>query len=298
MARLMAAGLKFRPFQFEDLCRDFLLKVLNFGGRMKKLFAIAAIAALISVSALAQTANTPATNWTGYYAGLNTGGTIGTSNARIATVYLTTTAEYFPQAYAANDVAAFNSAGNQNLTSVGYAGGLQFGYNRQIAKWVVGTEADYGALAASKTTSQWVAYPNNAPYGGTLTQRVSTDWLSTVRARVGHTYGKRTLLFASAGVAETTIHYYSQFQDWDDTAECASPKVLKTGWIIGGGAEYKLDKHWSARAEYLYADFGQVSSAGNVLSAIGGSGTFPSMPFTHVATLQSNIVRFGVNYRF
>jgi len=271
---------------------------------LKSFFAIAAIAALIPVSALAQTPsknttkpNNDATNWTGFYAGLNTGGTIGSSNAQLATVYLTT-GEYFPANFAANDVVAVNSTGNMNLHPKGYAGGLQFGYNRQIAKWVLGAEADYGVLAASNTKAQWVAYPSNSPYGGTITQRVSTDWMSTARVRVGHTYGKRTLLFASGGAAETVVHYYSQFLDWNDTQESATPKVLKTGWIAGGGAEYALDKHWSARAEYLYADFGKVSNAGNLLASIGGGTTWPLMTFTHTATLQSNIARIAVNYRF
>jgi outer membrane immunogenic protein len=73
--------------------------------------------------------------------------------------------------------------------------------------------------------------------------------------------------------------------------------VLKTGWVAGGGAEYALDKHWSARAEYLFADFGTVSNAGDVLTDVWNN-TWPDTTFTHTATLKSNIGRIAINYRF
>jgi outer membrane immunogenic protein len=264
---------------------------------MRKFFAISLIAALIPVSALAQTPDQHkniATNWTGFYAGLNTGGTFGSSNAQTSTVF----SEDGYYSFNADDVPVINSTGNQNLHPKGYAGGLQFGYNRQIAKWVLGAEADYSLLAASYTSSRAASYVETDDGTFTITQAVSTDWMSTARARVGHTYHKRALIFGSAGAAETVVHYSSLFMDnYEVVSEAASPKVLKTGWIAGGGAEYALDKHWSARAEYLFADFGKVSNAGNVLGDVWGN-TFPDNPFTHTATLKSNIGRIAINYRF
>jgi nitrate/nitrite transporter NarK len=70
-----------------------------YGGRIKKLFALAALAALIPVSALAQAAGQQkngTTNWTGFYAGLNTGGTFSSSNAQTGT----TGGDYFQPASA------------------------------------------------------------------------------------------------------------------------------------------------------------------------------------------------------
>ena len=266
---------------------------------MKKLLAIAVMAAMIPVAVLAQAAaqnKTDATIWTGFYAGINVGGAIGSSNAQTATVFSST--GYF----AATSVTAIAATGNQNLSLVGVIGGGQFGYNRQVApKWVLGAEADYDAFETSNSATGTTVYPGFSPTAFTITQKVSTDWMATVRPRVGYTAGKRALLFVSGGAAETKINYSSLFTDTFASAnESATASVLRTGWIAGGGGEYAFDKHWSARAEYLYASFGKVSNAGTVLTASGGGSTipYPTNPFTHTATLTSNIARVAVNYRF
>jgi opacity protein-like surface antigen len=183
------------------------------------------------------------------------------------------------------NVPAIASTGDQNLNPPGYAGGVQFGYNRQVfSKWVLGGEAEFGALVANDSVSVKTVYPTDAPYYFTIAQKVSTDWMSTVRARVGHTVAKRVLLFATGGAAETRLRYSSQFTDdaWK-AAESSNASVLKTGWIVGGGGEYALNRHWSARAEYLYSDFGTVSNAGSVMTETY-DGTEPENPFTHTAT--------------
>lgn len=265
---------------------------------MRKFFAIAAIAALIPVSALTQTAaqhKTEATNWTGFYVGLNVGGAIGSSNAQTSTIVSTT-----EPSLVASAVQQFNSTGNQNLTPKGYAGGLQFGYNRQIAsKWVLGAEADYGAFVTNDSVSETTVLTCCATDTFTIAQKVSTDWLSTVRLRAGHALTRRSLLFVSGGAAETQLHYSSLLTEIEDAInESASPSVLKTGWIVGGGGEFALNKRWSARAEYLYSDFGSVSNAGTVLYSGLDDIYVPANPFTHTATLKSNIARLAVNYRF
>jgi outer membrane immunogenic protein len=270
------------------------------GEKMKRFFAIAAIAALIPVSALAQTPstnttkhNSDATNWTGFYAGLNIGGAVGSSNPQTATTYVS--GDFFQT----TSVPVVNSTGSQNLTPKGYAGGLQFGYNWQFRpKWVLGAEADFGAFVANDSVTGTTVYPCCAPYTFSIAQKVSTDWMSTFRARVGHTVAKRSLLFVSGGAAETQIHYSSLYtDDYDSANESANASVLKTGWIVGAGGEYALNKRWSTRAEYLFADFGTVSNAGTVMTDTYLPSS-QSNPFTHTATLKSNIARIAVNYRF
>lgn len=263
---------------------------------MRKFLAVAVTAALIPVSALTQTAaqhKTEATNWTGFYVGLNAGGAIGSSNAQ--TGVAATATGINPSA-----IPQIDTIGNQNLTPKGYAGGLQFGYNRQIAnKWVLGAEADYGAFVTSNSVTETATATCCAPDAFTIAQKVSTDWMSTVRLRAGHTVTRRGLLFVSGGAAETQVHYSSLFTIVEEEAsESASPSVLKTGWIVGAGGEFALNKRWSARAEYLYSDFGSVSNAGTVMY-IGVANEFdPLVPMTHTATLTSNIARLAVNYRF
>jgi outer membrane immunogenic protein len=263
---------------------------------MRKYLVVLAALSIISASALSQTtapSKRNATNWTGFYAGLNAGGAIGSSNAQ--TGVAATATGINPSA-----VPQIDSVGNQNLDPKGYAGGLQFGYNRQIAdKWVLGAEADYGAFVTSNSVTETATATCCAPDAFTIDQKVSTDWLSTVRLRAGHTITRRGLLFVSGGAAETQFHYSSLFTTVvEEASESASSSVLKTGWIIGGGGEFALNRRWSVRAEYLYSDFGSISNAGTV-TYIGVIDQYdPSALMTHTATLTSNISRLAVNYRF
>ncbi|HLI66371.1 MAG TPA: hypothetical protein VKU90_08400, partial [Caulobacteraceae bacterium] len=63
----------------------------------------------------------------------------------------------------------------------------------------------------------------------------------------------------------------------------------------GAGLERKLNANWSLRGEYLYADFGSISSTAteNAPGAAGGTSTFHD-----TERLNTNIVRIGVNRRF
>jgi outer membrane immunogenic protein len=73
------------------------------------------------------------------------------------------------------------------------------------------------------------------------------------------------------------------------TTVAANSNTTKTGWVIGGGAEWAISGPWSARLEYLYMDLGTASTS------FAGPG-----PFTLVTTssrITDNIVRAGVNYR-
>ncbi len=261
---------------------------------MIKFTAIAAVAALFSVLSPAQTpgqADKNAINWTGFYAGLNAGGAFGSSNAQTSTVY--SEEGYFDS----SSVPAIASAGNQNLNPTGYSAGAQFGYNWQFApKWVLGAEADFGGFVTSDSATVTAVYPCCSPDNFTITQAVSTNWLSTVRSRVGYAASKRSLVFVSGGAAETQLNYSSLFEDDYDAYESASASVLKTGWAAGGGAAYALNKHWSTGAEYLYLDFGSVTNAGTVLT--WDEENFPASPFSHTATLTSNLARAFVNFKF
>ena len=62
-----------------------------------------------------------------------------------------------------------------------------------------------------------------------------------------------------------------------------------SGWTVGGGVEWAFANHWSAKAEYLYIDFGDgptipANSAGTISIASG--------------RMTDNIARLGVNYKF
>ena len=57
-------------------------------------------------------------------------------------------------------------------------------------------------------------------------------------------------------------------------------------WIVGGGIEFAIAGHWTAKAEYLYVDLGHFSCG----IACGAT--------TQNVSFDANLFRGGINYRF
>jgi outer membrane immunogenic protein len=79
--------------------------------------------------------------------------------------------------------------------------------------------------------------------------------------------------------------------------EGASISQIKAGWTIGGGMEVGLGRGWTVKAEYLYVDFGSVSTTSNNLVALLPPTPFPANIFHHSKDLTAKIARVGLNYR-
>ena len=76
----------------------------------------------------------------------------------------------------------------------------------------------------------------------------------------------------------------------------ATNTQTQTGWTVGAGAEYALDRHLSVKVEYLYVDLGgrDISGPGNTFNA-------PGVPLFNASLKEqatANVVRAGLNYRF
>jgi outer membrane immunogenic protein len=220
-------------------------------------------------------------NWTGFYLGANAGYGWARNTDGIGAV---------------NDTAGL-VGGNFIATSLpidanGFVGGGQIGYNRQVSPlWVVGLETDLAWTDIHGSVS--VPGPNDTSRIMTGTQKL--DWLGTVRGRVGIAPADRTLIFATGGFAYG--HGSLATALTRTTAPCAvsncqqgSTSGTLTGWTVGGGAEWAFATNWSAKAEYLYYDLGN-------LSHLMTDPQFPSI-FNANADFTGHIVRLGVNYRF
>ena len=66
--------------------------------------------------------------------------------------------------------------------------------------------------------------------------------------------------------------------------------VTKTnlGWTLGRGVDYAFMGAWSAKLEYLYADFGSMTCAAATCGTVADE----------KATFKESIVRVGLNYHF
>lgn len=194
--------------------------------------------------------------WTGFYLGAQAGYGFGTIDG-------TTT----PIDGSVNAIAASESA-DQSLANI--FGGAQAGYNHQFSNgFVLGLEADFASMRLSD--HQDVLSTESA----TLVERkqleahidYAFDWLSTVRGRAGYATD-RLLVYGTGGVAflkevEERTQYRSTSASSTYPAGLETRPFLtetadavRTGYVLGAGAEYAFADNWSLKLEYLFAGFG------------------------------------------
>jgi outer membrane immunogenic protein len=142
----------------------------------------------------------------------------------------------------------------------GLVGGT-IGYNWQMGHTVFGLEGDI----------DWSNLRGSTPCAAT-TCETRNDWLGTARGRIGYAFD-RFMPFVSGGAAFGDIK--------NNIAGIGSASETKVGWTLGGGVEAAIAGPWTAKVEYLYVDLGQGASV------LGSD-----------ASLKTNIVRGGINYRF
>lgn len=271
---------------------------------MKAIVAAAIRAALCLVPTLGH-AEEPTATFGGAYIGLNAGAAWGSSgyttdpgcpDPSVDAVFCNT-----PPSSAAVNGTAVASSGTGKLTSTGFTGGVQGGYNWQMGRGVVfGGEADFGAFDLSQSATIKGTFPFAfAGTAYTLNESMSTDWLATIRARLGVTVTPQLLLYATGGVAFSDFEFSSSYGDNANNGlvpggtGSGSLSGVRTGWTVGGGGEWLLTGRWSIKAEYLYVDFGSETIA------VHTSNTAAFQQTMEVdADLSAHIARAGLNYRF
>ena len=185
---------------------------------MKKLFisAIALAAAMSATPTLAADLPSlkgpppvylpPPPLWTGFYVGVNAGGTWSASNS-IQT--FGTDAFDFPGTFLGAAAATSATSWLGNNSNGGFIGGGQVGYNYQFGpNFVAGIEADIQGVATSNNGGTQNAFgigfdPITGDTLSTVTQaNKSLDYLGTVRGRLGDPYHARLgSLYATGGLA-------------------------------------------------------------------------------------------------
>ena len=203
-------------------------------------------------------------NWTGLYVGLHVGGAWGR----------TTTENVAP--FGGFDEGIFES---YSLNSSGVFGGGQFGYNWQRSNWVYGLEFDIGYLGLKKEINIPTVPPDDFV-------SVKYGWYGTFTGRLGYAWNN-ALLYAKGGGAVARIRNIASDLDGGvfDPADYSETSTTKLGWALGGGLEYGLTPKWSIKGEYLYMDFGKITST-----------NASAEQFTH--RNQVHTAKVGLNYRF
>jgi outer membrane immunogenic protein len=228
----------------------------------------------------------PPHQWTGCYAGFNLGG--GSSG----TNFSSTVAPGTHLLGADPAIVAGSGGGGTNATSV--LGGGQVGCNWQTGTLVFGLEGDLDYFRSSPTFANNTNTLSDGVTPFTISQSLTTDFLSTVRPRIG-IGADRNLAYITGGVAFTRVNYTESYTDGaapPGTGTATASRYL-VGWTAGAGWEYAFAEHWTVRAEYLIAGFPTTSANGAITDAAGGSN-----PLRGSSDVTIQLIRAGVNWKF
>lgn len=170
-------------------------------------------------------------------------------------------------AFDPNDLSIKDLSEEQDLTlkfsnDTEFIGGVQAGYNWQLGSWVTGVEGDFD-------------FAENINY------------LASVRGRLGWALGS-WLLYGTGGVAFIETDNDFVLVSADDGPFSFSNGNTDTGFVVGGGVDYKIAPQLSLGLEGLYYDFGSDSSR-----LVAGDEPFVLKEDQNFAT-----VRARLNYHF
>jgi len=193
----------------------------------------------------------PVWTWTGFYVGINGG-------------------------YGGDRMSYGTGIGSTRVTSSGFLGGGQLGYNWQFptSQFVLGVEVDFqgSSIRASAET------PSLGTGFGT-----KLEWFGTARGRVGYAFGQ-FMPYVTGGFAygRLTDYAYGPLGSF-------SAGGTHTGWTVGAGLEYAITKNLTFKTEYAYIDLGRTAYTTSFSTFTGfTSGTKPTV----------HLVRAGLNYKF
>jgi opacity protein-like surface antigen len=187
----------------------------------------------------------------------------------------------------------------------GWLGGGQAGYNWQRNSLVYGLEGDldFSGMKASASAPFFVNGTEGgdlAGFTGNVGLQQKLDYFGTVRGRLGWA-NDSVLLYGTGGLAwghvTTTFNTFGVMQNAPgqftpaqlaaiQNGGYASASDIRLGFAVGAGAEWKVARNWSVRAEYLFVDL----LGSQTLTIPGGVATGGNLPV--------QVARVGVNYFF
>ena len=232
---------------------------------------------------------TAAANWTGFYVGGSLGGRW--SDTSWSTMAI---GDPLGPPDPTTTPASFNSSS--------FRGGGYLGYNWQVTALVIGLEADAAWGHNSKTLAGIPGTFGPSGLGVDAgaqafdSSNVKLGWDGSLRGRVGYLITPTWLVYATGGVAWQQIHINATCSgSFFNSSWCVAPRnetasTTRTGWTVGGGLETLLWNNWLLRAEYRYADYGNINHtffAGSGIDEVAMS-----------QSLKTNIGLIGVGYKF
>jgi len=208
-------------------------------------------------------------NWTGFYVGGHIGGGWGSTDNHSGA----------PGTGAFPTGTPYNSG-----SSSGFLGGLQGGFNWQVApNFVLGIEGEYSWTDVKSDPTS-----THGLFSVTTTNSTKTDDIAMVTGRIGYA-ANEWLLYAKGGWAWVDGGSSGVVTRPGFANDYTSTSVSRDGWVAGVGVEWGFAPNWSAKLEYNHIDFGST-----LVTVDHSNGT---TSFTDSAS-KMDIVKAGLNYRF
>ena len=172
-------------------------------------------------------------------------------------------------------------------------GGGQIGWNFQSGSMVFGVEADISFVDLDESRIEAQELTDLSPGGDTTDVSFESDFLATVRGRIGWA-SDNVLLYATGGVAFLEGEVSTTADTSDDSCPddpgnyTCSEDFSEVGGIVGAGLEWGASENVSIKVEGLYVFFDDELSLDDLVDGADSD-------FFEVEDLL--IARIGINFR-
>lgn len=210
-------------------------------------------------------------DWTGFYVGLNAGAEEAKKNGAYS-LFLAKTSQSF----------------NGGLA------GLQFGYNHQFDRVVLGAEFS-GSWNGANGDKSCVVGDVGGPPPDEISCKVKQNWNALFLTRLGYAFDDGRLLpYVVGGVALTQLQsqFSAEFGGGALVLQSGERKNM-VGGVLGAGLQYALGNGLSVGVEYLYTRYGNADFSG--IATING---VPVGVAVDQSDLTNHAVRVVANYKF
>lgn len=242
----------------------------------------------VSNPAIAENNQISSSAWEGQYIGFTVGPAKGkadpTVHAKVNGYFDTT------------DPDQTDPEASQNIEATNLSASLFWGINRRTGNILYGLEADVSLTDYNEKYKSGDIYYLTAPGSSfNVVTNIESSWAVSLRARLGYIHEK-SLFYISAGPSIKRFKYDFTFTDTIP----AAPQLINVndskwelGWTAGLGYEFKMQRIWFLKVEYLYSSYKDTINTQS--TTIGG---FPKDGFTHKLDFTESIFRIGVYRKF
>ena len=129
--------------------------------------------------------------------------------------------------------------------------------------WLVGIEVDLGGMTVNNRFSNMGSMHDPSVAAVMFDNNNNNDFnfYGDVTGRLGYTWGS-AMIYAKGGFAWLENNFaMRETIAWNNgnspsTFNGNNNNNTATGYVVGGGVEWKVSPSWSIKAEYLHFDFG------------------------------------------